>query len=384
MMNNELPKNFEEYQEQRKQGFLVAKEFKDKGGKLVGCLCSYAPTEVFDAAGIASVGICGSSQESVPDAEKVLPKNICPLVKSTYGFAYTDKCPYTYFSDMIIGETTCDAKKKMYELLNDIKETYVMHLPQGTDRPYAQDMWYQEVKGLIAKVEEKFGVEITDEKLREAARFRNEFRKTIVDLYELQVHEPPAMLGTDMMMTVLASTFSLYPKEFLEKVKEQVARVKENYEKNGSPVDPNRKRILLTGSPSSAIFEKVARAIENNGGVIVCFDDCGGERTQSALVDAEADDIVRAISERYLKINCSVMTPNDGRMANTKEMIKKYHVEGVIDCILHACHTFNIESVRMEDMVRKEGLPFLKIETDYSPADMGQLNTRIAAFMEMI
>lgn len=383
-MSNELPKNFEEYQEQRKQGFLVAKEFKDNGGKLVGCLCSYAPMEVLDAAGVASVGICGSSQESIPDAEKVLPKNICPLVKSTFGFAYSDKCPYTYFSDLIIGETTCDAKKKMYELLNDIKETYVMHLPQGTGRPYAQDMWYQEVKGLIAKIEDKFDVKITEEKLREAARFRNEFRQTIVNLYELQANVPPAMMGTDMMMTVLASTFSLDTKEFLAKAKEQVRIAKENYEKNGSSVDPLRKRILLTGSPSSAIFEKVAKSIEDNGGVIVCFDDCGGERTQSAMVDADADDIVRAISERYLKINCSVMTPNEGRIGNTRAMIEKYHVEGVIDCILHECHTFNIESVKMERMTKVEEIPFLKIETDYSPADMAQLNTRIAAFMEML
>ena len=68
-----LPKNFEEYQEARKQGFLYAKEFKERGGKLAGCLCSYTPLEILDAAGVASVGFCGSSQESIPDAEKILP-----------------------------------------------------------------------------------------------------------------------------------------------------------------------------------------------------------------------------------------------------------------------------------------------------------------------
>ena len=156
-----LPDNFEEYQEFRKQGFLVAKEFKEKGGKLAGCLCSYTPTEILDAAGIATIGLCGSSQESIPDAEKVLPKNICPLVKSTFGFAFSEKCPYTYFSDIIIGETTCDAKKKMYELLNELKETYILHLPQGKGRPYVADMWYEEVRLLKEKIEEKFQVQKT-------------------------------------------------------------------------------------------------------------------------------------------------------------------------------------------------------------------------------
>ncbi len=381
---NELPRNFEEYQEARKQGFMMAKEFKDRGGKLAGCLCSYTPVEILDAAGIASVGLCGSSQESIPDAEKVLPKNICPLVKSTFGFAYSQKCPYTYFSDIIIGETTCDAKKKMYEILNDYKETYVLQLPQGQGRPYAKEVWYEEVKLFKEMIEKRFQVEIKDEKLREAARFRNEYRKTIIDLYEMQIPKPPAMLGTDLMMSVLASTFTLDAKAFLKSAKEQIAQAKERYEKEGSSVGTDRKRILLTGSPSSAVFEKVAKSIEENGGVIVCFDDCGGERTQRQMVDVDADDILRAISDRYLQINCSIMTPNDHRLENTRAMIEKYSVEGIIDCVLHACHTYNIEAARVEKMVRGMGMPYLKLETDYSAADRGQLNTRIAAFMEMI
>ena len=122
----ELPKTFDEFVDARKQGFIRAKEFKDNGGKLAGCLCSYTPQELLDAAGVATVGLCGT--------------------KSTYGFAYSEICPYTYFWDIIIGETTCDGKKKMYELLNEIKETYVLHLPQSQERPYAKDIWYEEVK----------------------------------------------------------------------------------------------------------------------------------------------------------------------------------------------------------------------------------------------
>ena len=142
-MNRDLPKLFDEFVDARKNGFLAAKEFKENGGKLAGTLCSYTPKEILDAGNIAAVGLCGTSNETIPDAEKVLPKNLCPLIKGTYGIASTEKCPYTYFSDIIIGETTCDGKKKMYELLNEIKETYVMHLPQGQDRPYAKDIWYE-------------------------------------------------------------------------------------------------------------------------------------------------------------------------------------------------------------------------------------------------
>ena len=202
MKTLELPKSFDEFVDARKAGFLHVKDYVQNGGHLVGMFCSYTPLELFDAAGVAVVGLCGTSNEPIEDAEKVLPKNLCPLIKSSYGFAYTDKCPYTYFCDFIVGETTCDGKKKMFELLNEIKETYVLHLPQSQQRAYAKDIWYEEIKLLKAKLEEKYGIEITDEKLREAARKRNEMRKYMCELYGLQGTVPPALKSTEVMATL--------------------------------------------------------------------------------------------------------------------------------------------------------------------------------------
>ena len=106
-----LPSTFEEFNEQRKAAFIRVKDYKQAGNRLVGYLCSYTPLEIIDAAGAASVALCGTSDEVIPEAEKVLPANLCPLIKSTYGFAYSQKCPFTYFSDMIIGETFCTCRR---------------------------------------------------------------------------------------------------------------------------------------------------------------------------------------------------------------------------------------------------------------------------------
>ena len=114
------------------------------------------------------------------------------------------------------------------------------------------------------------------------------------------------------------------------------------------------------------------------------MDDCSGERTAAMMIDPEAPDILRAIADRYLDINCSVMTPNDGRMENTLAMCEKYHVDGVVESVLQACHTFNVESARMQEVVEGAGIPYMKIETDYSNGDMGQIETRIAAFIETL
>ncbi|NMB14151.1 MAG: 2-hydroxyacyl-CoA dehydratase, partial [Gallicola sp.] len=174
--NLSLPEKFDEYIDTRKQSFITAMEFKEQGGKLAGYLCSYTPNEIMDAGGIASVALCGTSNEPIADAEIDLPKNLCPLIKSTYGFAKTETCPFTYFSDLIVGETTCDGKKKMYELLGDLKDVHVLHLPQGTDRPHSKESWYQECQYFKEVLEKKFDVEISEEDLRQAAVKRNELR----------------------------------------------------------------------------------------------------------------------------------------------------------------------------------------------------------------
>jgi len=386
MYENEtpLPRTFEEFNEQRKASFIHVKDFKQAGNRLVGFLCSYTPLEIIDAAGASSVALCGTSDEVIPEAEKVLPANLCPLIKSTYGFAYSEKCPFTYFSDMIVGETTCDGKKKMYELLSELKETHILHLPQGRDRAYESDGWYEECRLLLERLEKLYGITITNEDLRAAAARRNRLREAQLSMFELQALEPPAMTGVELMSTMFAGTFSFDIVSYTKKIEETVAARKSAYEAGERPVPADAKRILITGCPVGGVINKIGRTIETNGGVIVCMDDCSGERTARMMVDENAPDILRAISDRYLDINCSVMTPNDGRMENTLAMCEKYHVDGVVENVLTACHTFNVESARMQKAVEGAGIPYLKIETDYSAGDQGQIDTRIAAFIETL
>lgn len=203
-----LPSTFEEFNEQRKAAFIRVKDYKQAGNRLVGFLCSYTPLEIIDAAGASSVALCGTSDEVIPEAEKVLPANLCPLIKSTYGFAYSQKCPFTYFSDMIIGETTCDGKKKMYELLGELKRTHILHLPQGRDRAYEREGWYEECRLLKEELEGFYGITITDDDLRAAVRRRNRLRAAQLDMFALQANQPAAMSGVDLMSTMFAGTFS--------------------------------------------------------------------------------------------------------------------------------------------------------------------------------
>lgn len=103
------------------------------------------------------------------------------------------------------------------------------------------------------------------------------------------------------------------------------------------------------------------------------------------MTDPDAADPMEALARKYLGIPCSCMSPNKGRMELLSDMITDFTVDGVIDLTWQACHTYNIESYTVAELVKqKHNLPFLQLETDYSQSDVQTLNVRIAAFMEMI
>ncbi|NLK35454.1 MAG: 2-hydroxyacyl-CoA dehydratase [Gracilibacteraceae bacterium] len=379
----DLPGRFDEFADARRQGFLKVKQIKEKGGKVAGIFCTFTPTEILDAAGLYTVGLCGMSEETIIDAEADLPRNLCPLIKSSYGFALTEKCPYTYFSDIIIGETTCDGKKKMYELLGEFKDTYIMQLPQGIDREYTLGMWEKELHLLIKELEKRFGVEITDEKLKKAVLKRNLQRSLYNELFELGKLDPPPLKGFDMYKVIEGSGFSFDLEENCSKLRELIDNTKEAYQRGNRPVSKDSKRILVTGCPIGGVLDKVVNTIESSGGVVVCFENCGGVKPVRHLVDEGAQDIVKAIAERYLKIGCSVMSPNIQRMQMLPELLKEFRVDGVMEIVLQACHTYSVEKREIKKIVNGAGLPYMAIETDYSKSDIGQIKTRISAFLEM-
>ena len=234
-------------------------------------------------------------------------------------------------------------------------------------------------------LERKLGITITDEDLRKAVKKRNRARELMCELYALQKTEPPMLKGIDMMLNIQKQTFAMSVDDYINDLEKLIADTKKAYLKEGErPVSVAAKRILLTGCPSGGLIEKVVMTIEGLGGVVVCRNDCSGERSQSFLIDENAENIMEAISDRYLKIDCSVMTPNTGRYEDTLNMIEKYRVDGVIDIVLTGCHTFNIETHTMAKVLKERGIPYMKLETDYALADKGQIDTRIGAFIEML
>ena len=378
----ELPEVFEEFAEQRKNSFMAVKEAKEKGIPVVGSYCTYFPKELPMAIGAAAVSLCSMSGETIEVAEQDLPKNLCPLIKASYGFAKTDKCPYFYFSDLIVGETTCDGKKKMYELMSQFKDVYVMQLPQSQDER-GRKFWRESCLELKRKLEEKFGTVIADEAVRQAVHTENGVRRALQRFYGVMKHDPAPITGLELFRVLYGSTFKLDRSGLADELNALTDKIEAEYAA-GKRLD-KKPRILITGCPMGGATEKVIEAIENNGGVVVTYENCSGAKAIEREVKEDTDDIYGAIADRYLGIGCSVMTPNNNRFKLLDEMIDEYKVDGVVEMVLQACHTYSVESKSVRRFVTHDKeIPYIYIETDYSKTDVGQLNTRLAAFVEML
>lgn len=378
----DLPEVFEEFAEQRKNSFLAVKGLKDKGIPVVGAYCTYFPKEIAMAMGAATVSLCSTSDETITEAEKDLPKNLCPLIKSSYGFAKTDKCPFFYFSDVIVGETTCDGKKKMYEYMMEFKDVFLMELP-NTQREEALKLWKNEMLRFKKYLEEKFHVSITEDDIRKAIRTENEARLALKRLYSVMQRDPAPITGHDLFKVLYGSGFKFDRSAIAPEVNALVDKIEKEY--SAGKMQEKKPRILLTGCPVGGATEKVIDAIESNGGIVVTYENCSGAKSIDKLVDEDNPDVYDALARRYLDIGCSVMTPNPNRLELLGRLIDEYQVDGVVEMTLQACHTYNVETLSIRRFVNeKKKIPYINVETDYSQADIGQLATRITAFIEML
>lgn len=381
--NSGMPAIFESFSEARRNGFITMKNLKDAGRGVVGIFCTYVPTELILAAGLIPVGLCASSDETITEAEKVLPRNLCPLIKSSYGFAAAEKCPYTYFSDLIVGETTCDGKIKMYELLGRLKDVYVMDLPRTQHKEISKQSWLREVRAFGKKLEEKFGRVISDEALRQAIRERNCERALLKELYELSASLPPPVSGLRQLQILYGSQFKFVYEDKIRELRETIDALKAEYAAGNRPIPAKAKRILITGCPMGGATEKLVRVIEESGAVVVVYENCTGAKQFDRQVD-ETGDPYEALADYYLAIGCSVMMPNPNRLELLGRLCAQFAVDGVVEMVLQSCHTYAVESQTIRDFLKGRGIPFLSLETDYSQGDTEQLKNRTSAFIEML
>ncbi len=355
---------------------------KKNGRAAIGFYCLYSPMEIAVAAGAIPLPLCGTSNNPIEAAEDILPRNLCPLIKSSYGFAITNTCPFFAFSDTIVGDTTCDGKKKMFELLSRTKTTHVLQLPSNQNDDIALLTWKKELHRFKDIVEQLTGETITPDKLQDAIGLMNRERMTRKALMDVNKAIPAPLPGSQLLEILFKVGFLANKEKGIQLMQEVVSQYETASPAAGSK--NNSKKILLTGVPVGIGSEKVIRIVEQIGGAdVVALESCSGYKQVFQV--AEDKNPMDALAEQYLSVPCSIMSPNDGRFTLLAEMIEDFAVDGVIDLTWQACHTYNVESFQVDELVQEcLGVPSLHLETDYSESDTEQLRVRIEAYIEML
>ena len=360
-------------------------EAQKQGRKVFGTFCVYVPDEVVVAANGICTGLCGGSQFWVPDGEAVLPKATCPLVKASVGARLGRTCPFFRIADLYVGETTCDGKKKAYEILGEDVEMYIMDLPQ-MKRPKDIVKWKDEIADFAKKVEQVTGNPITPENLGAAIRLINDRRRAMQRVADCRKSLCLPISGRDALLISQIAFFD-DPARCAMMCNKLADELEQRIRDGVCVVPEGTKRIMVTGTPMAIPNWKLHNIIETSGAVVVCEEMCTGSRYFENLVDetkTTLDEQFMALSERYMKTNCACFTPNQGRIDDLVRLAEEYHVDGIIDCSLKFCCLYDTEKYSVSRALKEHGIPCMSLETDYTDTDAEQLRTRIGAFVEML
>jgi benzoyl-CoA reductase/2-hydroxyglutaryl-CoA dehydratase subunit BcrC/BadD/HgdB len=356
------------------------------GRKIIGSFCVFVPEEIVLAANATLVGLCSGADFAMDEVEKLVPRNTCALIKSLFGFKLGNVCPYLESADMIVGENTCDGKKKAYEsLAHLVKNLHVMDLPQVKSE-HGRLLLKAEYQRFRKAVENLTGVSISAESLKKAIHTVNAKRAAMQRLVSLRGAGVAPISGLDAL---LANQVFFYdnPARFTEAVNNICVELEQRIAANQGVAPEGCPRILVSGCPQAVPNWKLPMIVEQAGAVIVGEESCVGERNTRNLTDESGesvDEMLDAIVERYFKVDCAIFSPNSERLEHIQEMAAAYHADGVIHYGLQFCQPYLMESIPVEKTLEEKNIPCLRIETDYSAEDMGQLKTRIEAFIEQL
>lgn len=358
------------------------KAAKAAGAKVVGVYCAFTPKELVAAAGAIPVALCSGSDIPIPLAERHLPRNLCALIKSSYGHAIGDSCPYFTATDLLLADATCDGKKKMFELLGRKRPLYLLQLPQTAATEESHAYWLGELRRIKILLERETGSAITDDRLRAQIVIYNRLRSKVHEAFRLNMGEIPLLTGRELDTVTSMAGFECNLHSRIDEIEQAIAAARQRgRDRQYQAGVAGRPRILLTGCPTTN--RKVLNLIEDCRGVVVAMESCGGLKTVGDIVPEDGDPLAN-LARTYLDIPCACMTPNPARLDLLRSIIRDYRIDGVVELTWDGCHTYNIEAFQVEECVGAAGLPYLHIITDYSENDTGQLKTRIEAFLELL
>ena len=355
---------------------------------VIGTMCVMVPDELIYAVGGVPMRLCCGASACDQAGAEFLPAKSCPVVKATMGLLSANRTYLQKEIKAIVIPSTCDQKKKSAEMLKSMGyEVLLLEMPSSVHSEHGRHYWHESVIHLTRSLEKVSGTRITVSRLRQAIAKVGTASKQFRELNKLRKQTLPVTSGSDVLL--VNNTY------FIDRIENWTKAVKalndELYTRSLQSMGAGFRmapRILLTGSPPIFPNLKVPLLVEESGAVIVADEVCSCTRLlyDTVTYDEEAlYDMIPAVADRYLKTStCPCFTPNTNRQRRLMEMVAEAEIDGVVYQAYSGCMPYEMEQKAIADALTKKGVPMLYVETDYSPEDMGQLSTRVEAFLESI
>ena len=354
--------------------------------KVIGTYCVMTPEELIYAAGAVPVRLCGGSYEAAAAGDELVPRDICPVVRSAVGFSAFDLLPIYRRCDAVVVPTTCDSKRKLGEALSEYTKVWMLEVPHLKEAERSRLEWLEQVYAIKNNLEKLTGRKIGAKELKSAAgriaKAQNQARR----LHALRKSIPPLILGKHAMLALNAYAFAEVD-EWTAGLTALNDELEARQAAGKRVANPEAPRLLLAGSPAIFPNWKLPLLIEEMGGVIAADESCVADRylyDPVGAIEGNVTEMVRALAARLIMpCTCPSFSPNEDRLYRLRYLVKEFKITGVIYHVLKGCLIYDFEVVRVERLMKELGVPVLRVETDYNPEDVEQLRTRIEAFVEM-
>lgn len=355
-------------------------ELRTGSRPVVGTLCNFVPEALVIAAGAVPVRVCAGDHAAALQGEAVVPRDICPVCKSTVGTLRSPGGPHGRL-DLLVVPAVCDAKKKLPQVLEGQCPVHVMELPVDKQGPGAERRWLEQVRFLAERLEKLTGQRITRQGLRGAIDFINQRQSAYRELLALRQEDPPRLSGLEALLLTNAS-FSDDVARWTQHARVLAA------ERRSAPAPARGPRLVVTGAPLIHPNLRLVELVESLGAHVVADDMCsGGERLYVPIIPQEWNlpEMLLAVAETaLLPTTCPCFSRHDDRLARIGELVDAYSAQGVVYHNLRLCTLYQFEATAVRDSLAARSVPMLELQTDYTPEDTEQMHTRVQAFLEML
>jgi benzoyl-CoA reductase/2-hydroxyglutaryl-CoA dehydratase subunit BcrC/BadD/HgdB len=365
---------------------------KEKGKKVIGYLCLFAPTELISAADAIPVRVNSGWYDTSKLGDRIVPVEVCPVIRSTIGAKMIELSPFLEQSDALISVLTCDGMTKLSEILGDTTTIWDMNIPRVKDAPQSLRFWNEEIRHMKKQIEDFTGNKITRPKLKEAIEISHKATKAFRRLQDIRKGSP-VIMGRDAMLVNQTYLWD-DKKRWTEKTEKLCDELEKRAQNNDWVCSPDTPRVMVTGTPMFWPDNwKLPSLVEegNPQGIIVADEQCSGERILNDPIGVDEwsmDDMLNAMSERYLMAStCPCFTSKDGnedRINWLLNKVKEWKIQGVIYYVVRGCMLYAMEYTRVKKTLDKINVPVYYLDTEYTREDVGQMKTRVEAFLEML